>query len=221
MEFLQNKLVGRIQPVYFRFLYWENGFSFLVLGIGIFSVSHTFALYRFIRRSFRMFFFALGLSCTIFGLNHTYLAHFETFHPDLDMKKEGSVQETMKLARKLAKQENRPILYYFHADWCADCPSFELYFLGHPALQKGLSEYLKCKIDLTDIKEEDLHLSKLLASYPVPMIILENSKGNRFGPPFIGSNASLGLARKVILKGSPSQQNRSLPKQKDPANKQK
>jgi len=93
-------------------------------------------------------------------------------------------------ATQLAKEEGRPLMVDFTADWCAACKKLSKKTFAHPEVRKKTGHFVAVKIDATD--DEDPKVAALMKKYGVvglPTVVIYDSKGaeakriNDFVPP--------------------------------------
>lgn len=93
-------------------------------------------------------------------------------------------------ATKLAKDESRPLMVDFTADWCAACKKLSKKTFAHPEVRQKTGHFVAVKIDATD--DEDPKVAALMEKYKVvglPTVVIYDSKGgeakriNDFVPP--------------------------------------
>jgi len=75
-----------------------------------------------------------------------------------------------------AKQENRPVMLDFYADWCISCVEVELMF-EQADVANELAKMTLVKIDLTDFNDESRELLKKYQVIGPPAIIFYNRNG--------------------------------------------
>ncbi len=82
---------------------------------------------------------------------------------------------------ELAKQENRPVLIDFYAEWCIPCKQIEKTLFSDPAVVRKSAEFLTLKADLS--KDESDEVKAIRQTYRVvgvPTIVLLDRRGNEF-----------------------------------------
>lgn len=139
------------EPVQAGPLVWQQPFAFVSVLVGILLVCTGTMVRAYRSWSFWIWtvLFGAGLGLAGGGIVQAQLLRpqridwFATVGqaqlPELDLS-----------ARRFAKTEGRPILYYFRADWCAHCPDFERYTLGNPMVAEALKHFVVVRMDLTD-----------------------------------------------------------------------
>ncbi|MCB1306579.1 MAG: hypothetical protein KDK30_00290 [Leptospiraceae bacterium] len=192
LAFYAQNLIA-LDSIRVRFVYWPNGLSFIFMLLGV-SGFLVLLIWRHYHR-LSLFPFAVPLALLISLIPFTKISTGEPlrwtpleagteFLPAVDLA-----------AQKLARRENRPILYYFHADWCSGCPDFERYVLGDPLLSRKMEPFIKVKMDGTDHKwAEYLKANFGVIGFPAVAI---RTRDNEIigGPQFMG----LDLSRRALI----------------------
>ncbi len=101
-------------------------------------------------------------------------------------------------ARALGLSQERPVLFYLHADWCHSCADFESFVLGSPFLQKDLEPFIKVRLDVTDIHRWQDYLDRKLGVSAVPSVIVGDRAGRIVPRPVVGENVSLRAVQSVL-----------------------
>ena len=84
---------------------------------------------------------------------------------------------TQRLA--LAKQQGKPVMLDFYADWCVACKEFEKYTFNTPLIRQHLSNFVLLQIDVTANTPEHIALMKKLNVLGLPTIDFWNAQGEQ------------------------------------------
>ncbi len=197
--------------VSYRTFFWENSSSFLAGLFGTFAFFLNWLVRASIRRP--IFYFSQGffLGLVGFSILSVSIQRPKSIYWDLHYTKKSIEGKATKEMKKRLAISQKPILYYFYADWCSTCPDFENFVLGHPSLEKIMQHYVKYKIDLSDRKYIARELEKLslpllkkkyLAKIVIPSVVIEYSGLPIKSSPIIyGTNVSISYLRKILLYG--------------------
>ncbi|MCR9141585.1 MAG: hypothetical protein NXI24_04975 [bacterium] len=207
-SWLASAFGAQLDPVQFRVYLWENALYFLYFPAAflIFVLARLLTGYGYLRR---------GPAClagwgVAAGLLCASLWGFQIVRPEAIVWTELSVGggsaagESLWLPQRVAKaralglREQRPVLYYLHADWCHSCEDFESYVLGSPYLQRDLEPFIKVRLDVTDIHRWQDYLDRKLGVSAVPSLIVRDRAGRLIPRPVIGENVSLRAVRSVL-----------------------
>lgn len=101
-----------------------------------------------------------------------------------------------------AKQEKRPVILDFYADWCASCVSMDRKVFNNMAIRQVLARYLLLRVDLTNNDAADQAMMKYFNVIAPPSILFFNADGQEDNAHrVVGElDASLFLARLKLLK---------------------
>lgn len=192
-----------LDPVQFRVYVWDNAIYFLYLPVAflLFVVLRLLRGNGYLRRGP-----LLGAGYAIAaGLLFSSLPGFQVVRPEpivwTDLQESGGqlwLPQLVSKARAMGVRENRPVLYYLHADWCDSCEDFESYILGSPYLQRDLDPFIKVRLDVTDTHRWQDYLDHKLGVSAVPSIIVRDRVGRLIPRPIIGENVSLHAVRSVL-----------------------
>lgn len=81
-------------------------------------------------------------------------------------------------ALRRAKQEGKPVIIDFRADWCAACKELEKKTFPHPAVAPLLSSFIKVKIDATEETEENAALRQKYGALALPTVVFIRPDGS-------------------------------------------
>lgn len=85
----------------------------------------------------------------------------------------------------IAKKEKRPLIVYFHVEWCGYCQRMNSEFLGDYDVDKLISNYLRVKINPEDGKKERMIANKYGAKgYPTFLITFPSGNNMKRVHPF-------------------------------------
>ena len=123
--------------------------------------------------------------------------------PDLD-----------RAAQAHARQLDRPVLYYFRADWCAHCPEFERYRLMSPLLAETLKGFVVVRMDLTDFARWKSFAEDAYGVHGTPTLAFRDRQGRFLNRMVVeGDDLSVAQIRSLLLVVDPSTGGQQLPKQ--------
>ncbi|MEE8348926.1 MAG: thioredoxin family protein [Acidobacteriota bacterium] len=84
-----------------------------------------------------------------------------------------------------AKQEGRPVMIYFHADWCVPCVELDRYTFSDEAVAELADSFVRTKVDWTDYASVDdnldpdaAFLKEQYTIYGLPTILFIDGEGN-------------------------------------------
>ncbi len=84
-----------------------------------------------------------------------------------------------------AQQEGRPVIVYFHADWCVPCIELDRYTFSDPSVVESAESFIRTKVDWTDYASVDAQMEPGAAQlkdqytvYALPTIIFLDAEGN-------------------------------------------
>lgn len=80
-------------------------------------------------------------------------------------------------ALRRAKEENKPVLIDFRADWCAACKELEKKTFPHPTVAPLLTNFIKVKIDATEETEENAALRQKYGALALPTVVFLRPDG--------------------------------------------
>ncbi|PMJ90423.1 protein-disulfide reductase DsbD [Vibrio sp. 10N.261.55.A7] len=79
----------------------------------------------------------------------------------------------------IAKQNNKPVMLDFYADWCVACKEFEKYTFHHPDVEAQLQNFTLLQADVTRNRPEDIELLKHLKVLGLPTIEFWEADGGK------------------------------------------
>jgi len=88
-----------------------------------------------------------------------------------------SVSE-LELQLQLAKQQGKPVMLDFYADWCVACKEFEKYTFHDADVANKLRGYVLLQADVTNNQADDIALLKKLNVLGLPTIDFWDKNGN-------------------------------------------
>lgn len=102
-----------------------------------------------------------------------------------------------------SKQNQKPVLLDFYADWCIPCHEFEQFTYSHPKVIEALRNFDKYKIDLTDQESEDSEqVIERFEILGVPTVIFLDSEGKEIPEArltgFVGPKEFLKLLKEKV-----------------------
>lgn len=77
----------------------------------------------------------------------------------------------------LAKQQEKPVLIDFYADWCESCVRMERYVFTNPEILQALSGFILLRADVTDNNDFDQALLKRFNVIAPPTFLFFDQKG--------------------------------------------
>jgi thiol:disulfide interchange protein DsbD len=78
----------------------------------------------------------------------------------------------------LAKEQNRPVMIDFYADWCAACKELEAFTYTDPAVDQELDRFVNIKLDYDRMENQE----QVVEEYDIvglPLVVFYNSAGER------------------------------------------
>lgn len=82
---------------------------------------------------------------------------------------------------ELAKQEGKPVVIDFYADWCLPCHELEQYTYSNPEVIAALESFVRLKVDVTNPNsEEALEPIETFDILGVPTILFLDAKGKEW-----------------------------------------
>ena len=84
-----------------------------------------------------------------------------------------------------AQQERRPVIVYFHADWCVPCIELDRYTFSDPGVVESAESFIRTKVDWTEYASVDDRmepgaalLKEQYTVYALPTLIFLDIEGN-------------------------------------------
>jgi thiol:disulfide interchange protein DsbD len=99
----------------------------------------------------------------------------EKNHPSFLLTK--SLPETQALITKAAKQQNKPILLDFYANWCTTCQALDAQLFSQPAVINALSHFTLIRADITEQNKAQHALQKHYQVIAPPAMLFFNRQG--------------------------------------------
>ena len=173
---------------------WMEGvkiiFGLILFGMALNTLSplipkdvfkYLFPAYFILSGIYLMFFDKKGKTAKFYTKIKYLIAVFAILMGGWMLKPQGEIQEvkwniltSVEAIDKSIKQENKPVMIDFYADWCAQCKELDEYTYTDPGLIE-LSESLNnIKIDLT---KENEGITEKYNIKGLPVVIFMNSKG--------------------------------------------
>lgn len=89
------------------------------------------------------------------------------------------VSDIASLERALAraKEQNKPVVLDFYADWCVECVHMEHQVFGRPAVQNVLDAWAALQVDVTDYNADDRAIMQRLGVIGPPTILFFGADG--------------------------------------------
>lgn len=151
------------------------GFALLLsygLGMGVFFVILSNSFAKYVYRMKKILAFALLLPAAYYSyvLLAPYLGHSKTDHKTIWVY---SIDQGL----DLAKENKKPVLIDFYAEWCPPCKELDLKTFSDSRVKKFADKFVMIKIDCT---EDDLNCEKASSMYNVigfPTVIFLNAQG--------------------------------------------
>lgn len=78
-----------------------------------------------------------------------------------------------------AKQQEKPAMIDFWAEWCAACKEIDHYTFRNPTVEQRLKQFVTIKVDLTKSTPENQKIQETYSITGLPLIVFYDSKGNR------------------------------------------
>ncbi len=111
----------------------------------------------------------------------------------------GALVKLDRLARFQARAANKPILYYFRADWCPNCPDFERYVLASPVFAAALRDFVLVKMDVTDFEKLRAYVDRNYGVHGTPTVVFRDRNGRIVsGATVNGAHVSYRLFGKLL-----------------------
>jgi len=100
---------------------------------------------------------------------------------------------------RIAKQQEKPILVDFYADWCISCIVMENQVFPQPEIRSKLDNFHLVKADVTDNNDENQALLNQFGLFGPPSILLFDKKGNEHkGLRMVGEISKEGFERRLV-----------------------
>lgn len=133
-----------------------------------------------------------GLAAVGWSLPHVNPSLQPVSDPAADAAWTTGLDDVAALERGAA--ESRPVLVYFHADWCGPCHELELETFPTPLVRGELARFVLVRIDVTDRTPAQEALQQKYGVRGLPAIVLVDSKGG-VRDPLLGFLPARALAR--------------------------
>ncbi len=201
-RFLRAQLAERFDPVFLRIYAWESGYDFtlaaagLVLSVGALIMRrHAGDGDRTRRLRGAGALWGVGAAFLIISFGSFSIARplTLTWQPTPAPTADNPfwLPELERSVRETARANKRPVLYYFHADWCAECPDFERFVLGNPLAAELLQEYALVRVDLSEFDKWSAYVQKNYGVTALPAAAIRDRQGRLLPQTVVGSGASV------------------------------
>ncbi len=196
----------RFDPVQFRIYLWDSPIYFLCLPLAVFS----YVLWRILLGSghlshprLRYLGTAVAVALAVVSLSGFQIARPVALNwnatPNSDAEANPFwLPQAVSQTRALGLREQRPVLYYLHADWCHICPDFESYVLGSPFLSEDLAPFYKVRLNVSDTHRWEEYIQHTFGVSGVPALIVRDRRGQIVPRPVVGENISLRAVQSVL-----------------------
>jgi len=94
-------------------------------------------------------------------------------------KRENQVDWVFNLEEGLAsaKEQGKPVMIDFYADWCAVCKEIDYYTYTSPAVGDALDRFINIKLDLSDSTEANAGIQRQYGITGLPVVVFYDSQG--------------------------------------------
>lgn len=157
-----------MDPVFFSDYVWPNAFWFLTSFVAIISFIYFMLEEKKTRKLISGFIGILFLLLFVFSASN---ARGNPFIPNYRIRNFGPEIELM----QIVQDSKKPIVLYFHADWCTNCSELEE-LLGRVDFSKALQNTTIVSIDLTEPDAEKYAHEKFHV-HGLPAIAVADCKG--------------------------------------------
>ncbi len=191
-------------PVYIRVFFWADEFQFLAgpVGVVLFFLGAIILKYRPKKSLFSIFLGVLAAGLCLASLY--WMQVRRPVPPDWINSRPGfdttNLEKLDYIIEKESIRSRKPVLYYLHADWCAECPDFERYVLGDPRLSGILERYILVRMDGTEGPQEKFLQEKFRAA-GFPSIGFRDRAGHLHKElTLTGAEISVTAVRSLLMK---------------------
>jgi thiol:disulfide interchange protein DsbD len=94
----------------------------------------------------------------------------------IEFKRIGNISD-LETELTHAKQQGKPVMLDFYADWCVACKEFEKYTFHEPRVEEHLKSFVLLQADVTKNQPQDIQLLQHLQVLGLPTIEFWNAKG--------------------------------------------
>lgn len=201
-RWLRGKLAQDFDPVFLRIYAWESGYDFTLAALGLVLIVGALLARRYagdgdLARRLRAAGVLWGAGAALlivsfgaFSIARPLALNWQAT-PTPSAENPFWLPELERSVRETARAEERPILYYFHADWCAECPDFERYVLGNPLAGELLQEYVLVRVDLSEFDKWSGYVQQNYGVTVLPAAAIRDRHGRLLPQTVVGSSASV------------------------------
>jgi len=202
--FLRIHFLNLFNPLYYRVFYMGNSIDFI---FGVFSILFFISGISFRCRKnsedsslCRNILFGASFAGAVFFISGLSMIRPALIAWDrIEFESPDALENYTQNARQSFQ---KPVLYFFHADWCLTCDDYERYVLGNPETSGLLVNYLKVKVDVTDYENWHLYMDETFALEAVPSAGIQGKNGRYFRHTNLaGEDVPLIYFRAVLKEG--------------------
>lgn len=176
-------IISRIMPGHLVLFLWAIFFIGLAVFMGLFS--RALSDKDRLRRGFGIVLFIYGIILMI----GAFLGNSDLIHPWENWLKTTeqnhqslvyiNIKEMSQLetALHLAKEEHKPVMLDFYADWCQSCVNMERHLFKEQKIQAALSDFVLLRADVTENNRFDRLLLKRFKVIAPPTFVFFNTAG--------------------------------------------
>jgi len=182
---LEDVFQNFLEPIRYRIYLWQSGIDF-IYGFASLFLYILARSYRGRRSGLWLLGGALGLLLMfVTGITVVRTAKIKWDNYA------GAPEALATYGNKIqANAHPGPILYFFHADWCAECDDFERFVIGSPCVQKYFFRFYPVRVDVTDFELWHETLERFIGTDGVPSIAFQERNGDLFPSHLVGEHIS-------------------------------